>query len=353
MTSRFAKRLLVEWCRLKLPQADASIIVAVSGGADSTALMLALNELKQAGKLNVFITPAHLNHGLRGRDADADAEAVRDFAARLGLDAVIEKVDVADLAKQTRDNLEQAGRRVRYDFFGRVARQYQSQHVALAHTMDDQAETVLLRLMRGSAGGGLAAMHPVRAFPEAGDEANIVRPLLLWARRADTEAYCRDCEIDFRVDATNLDERLSRVRVRHQLLPLMRTFNSSIVETLARTAAMLGEDARLLDEQAAVMLRTSEEAVEEDAKRNQGADDEVRKGLSVMALSEVSGAMRRRVLRLWITQCQGHTRRIEAAHLAALETLLEGGRGGRVIELPGGSRVVRRKGVLYFLRPSG
>ena len=354
--NHFTRRLLDEWKRCALPREGERCIVAVSGGADSVALLLALNELKQAGKLNVSIIVAHLNHSLRGCESDADADAVCRIAARLGLDTMIEKVDVADLAERTRDNLEQAGRNARYDFFARIARQFQAAHVALAHTMDDQAETVLLRLMRGSAAHGLAAMLPVRAFPEAGDRVYLVRPLLLWARRADTEAYCRDCAIDFRVDATNSDERLSRVRVRRQLLPLMRTFNPAIVKTLAHTAVMLGEDARMLDAQAAVILRAAERNEE---PRNQSADDTTvdatdatTKALSVSALDEVSGAMRRRVLRLWVAGCQGHTRRIEAKHLAALETLLEGMRGGRVIELPGGNRVVRRKCVLYFLRPS-
>lgn len=354
--SNFARCLLAEWKRLDLSSGDggnaASVIVGVSGGADSTALLFALAELVQTRKLNISVIPAHLNHSLRGCESDADAGAVRDFAARLGIDAVIEKVDVAGLAERTRDNLEQAGRKARYDFFARIARQFQASHVALAHTMDDQAETVLLRLMRGSAAHGLAAMLPVRAFPEAGNNVNIIRPLLSWARRVDTEAYCRDCTVDFRVDATNLDERLSRVRVRRQLLPLMQTFNPAIVETLARTAVMLGEDSRLLDAQAAVVLH----AAERDEAQNQSAGDTAKeataKALSVEALSEVPRAMRRRVLRLWIAGCLGHTRRIETKNLAALETLLDSERGGRVIELPGGSRVVRRKGFLYFLRRS-
>ncbi len=350
--SHFARRLLDEWKRCALPREGERCIVAVSGGADSVALWLAFDELLRAKRLEHETIVAHLDHNLRDSSPD-DAAWVAAHAANLGYECIVGHADVRRLAHSQHDNLEQAARVERYRFLAEAARERRARYILLAHTIDDQAETVLLRLMRGSAGGGLAAMLPVRAFPEAGGEVNIVRPLLLWARRADTEAYCRDCKIDFRVDATNFDERLSRVRVRRQLLPLMRTFNPAIVETLARTAAMLGEDARLLDAQAAVMLRTSEEAVEEDARRNQRLGGEPIKALSVTALGEVPRAMRRRVLRLWIARCQGHTRRLEAVHLAALETLLEGERGGRVIELPGGNRVMRRKRVLYFLRPSG
>ncbi|MCP9496017.1 MAG: tRNA lysidine(34) synthetase TilS [Pyrinomonadaceae bacterium MAG19_C2-C3] len=349
--SHFARRLLDEWKRCALSCEGERCIVAVSGGADSVALWLAFDELLKAKRLEHETIIAHLDHNLRDSSPD-DAAWVAAHAANLGYECIVGRAEVRRLAHSQRDNLEQAARVERYRFLAEAARERRARYILLAHTMDDQAETVLLRLMRGSGANGLAAMLPVRAFPEAGDEVNIVRPLLLWARRANTEAYCRDCKIDFRVDATNLDERLSRVRVRRQLLPLMRTFNPAIVETLARTATMLGEDARLLDAQAAAILRTSEEAVGEDAKGSQSAGDEATKALRVTGLGEVPRAMRRRVLRLWIVKSQGHTRRIEAVHLAALETLLEGRRGGRVIELPGGNRVVRRKGILYFLHPS-
>jgi tRNA(Ile)-lysidine synthase len=252
--SLFARRLREEWQRLALPVADERILVAVSGGADSTALLLALNELKRAGRITLTLKVAHLDHGLRGERGGEDARWVEQLAGRLECEVVLGSATVEDRARESRDNLEQAARRERYEFLARAARASEARVIVVGHTLDDQAETMLLALLRGSGAEGLSAMSAVSALKTEGGELLLVRPLLNWARRGETEKYCAAQGVVARVDEMNEDARFSRVRVRRQLLPLLETFNPRVAETLARTAGLLRADAEALEAQAARLL---------------------------------------------------------------------------------------------------
>jgi tRNA(Ile)-lysidine synthase len=345
--SGFARRLLVEWRRLGLPTQAERVIVGVSGGADSLALILALDELNGAGKLALDVTVAHLNHGLRGEAGERDAEWVRELASRLGYESALLCASVGERAAQSRDNLEQAARRARYEFLSATAAERKARLVMVAHTLDDQAETVMLRLLRGSGAEGLSGIEPVRRLDEQRDVL-LARPLLGWARRADTEGYCRERGVEPRLDAMNMDERFARVRVRKTLLPLMTTFNGRVVEALARTALLLREDAAALEMVAAKLLAA---ASEQEAASDLAASDVAHTLLAplrVEVLRDSPVALRRRALRQWLARGRGDLRRLEMAHIAAVEGLLAGERGGRRIELPGGASVSRKRGLLHF-----
>jgi tRNA(Ile)-lysidine synthase len=342
-TSRFAQSLLREWKRLNLPMTNANIVVAVSGGADSVALLLSLDELVKSRRLKLDLIVAHLNHRLRGKASDADALWVGSLAERLGHRAVIGSVDVKRRAAKTGDNLEQAARRARYEFLEKNARTLPANVVLTAHTMDDQAETVLLNLLRGSGGSGLGGVEPVRPLV-AESKILLARPLISWAQRQDTERYCRQQGAEFRTDEMNLNEKFARVRVRRQLLPLMQTFNPKLVAGLARTAELLREDSSALDRGAARLLELSHEP---DLAAAGGEANWT--CLRFDLLAAAPPALRRRALRLWLEQCRGDLKRLERVHIAALEQLVQGSRGGRVIELPGGARVSRKRGLLQFI----
>ena len=333
----FARLLLVEWRKLRLPTADETIVVGVSGGADSVALLLALAELKSASKLAVNICVAHLDHKLRKTSA-RDARWVAELAAKLGFESVTGRSKVAEIAREKNDNLEQAARETRYAFLERTAKRKSARYVLTAHTMDDQAETVLLRLMRGSAGAGLGGMEALRPL---GNSVQLVRPLL-WARRADTENYCRLRKTEFLVDEMNDDPGFARVRVRKQLLPLMQSFNNRIVEAISRTAAQLREDRAVLGSDSDDLLGRASLAPAD------GDDETKTPALDVRVLAGEPPALRRRALRQWISQARGSARRLEMVHLLAVEKLLEGTAGGRTVELPGGGRVRRSKNRLQF-----
>lgn len=242
-----------------LPPTAHGIVLAVSGGADS--LCLADAALAIGGRWRFVI--AHLNHGLRGAEADADAAFVQAFAEARGVPCVVERVDVAAFAAAQKQSIEVAGRRARYMFFARVAEQFGAQAVALAHHADDQAETVLLRLLRGTGLSGLAGMRPIAPLPGAA-HLLAVRPLLR-ITRAQTERYCALLGVQPRFDATNVDPRYRRNRVRHELLPLMATFNPNIHQTLARLADLAAEDAevvrRCAEQTLAQIARTEPERI--------------------------------------------------------------------------------------------
>src|SRR5258708_8742881 len=217
----FAARLLTEWQRLELPAAGG-VIVAVSGGADSCALLLALDELLKSKRLSPRITVAHLNHGLRGKASKEDAEWVGNLARCLGYDVEIAPANVKKRAKDTADNLEQAARLARYEFLSKASSEKNADVLLTAHTLDDQAETVLLNLLRGSGAEGLSGIEGVRLF-NSQSGLLLARPLLAWARRTDTENFCRQRKVRFRVDEMTADESFTRVRVRKQRLPLMKS----------------------------------------------------------------------------------------------------------------------------------
>jgi len=329
----FARSLWQEWRRLGLPAANARVVVAVSGGADSVALLLSLNELIESKKLKLKLFVAHLDHALRKNSA-ADARWVKALAKQLGYESLARRVEVKALAAGAGDNLEQAARRARYKFLAKAAKEKRAVLVLTAHTMDDQAETVLLNLLRGSGMDGLSGMEPARRLGE-GSEIILARPLLDWARRSDTENYCRLRGVEFRFDEMNDNEKFTRVRVRRRLLPQMESFNPKIVEGLARTAELLREDSAALDQAAGRLLELATE---------DGAGSRLRIDLLELA----HPALRRRALRRWIERGRGDLKRIERVHVLAVESLLFGERGGRVIELPGGLRVLRRQKWLHF-----
>jgi len=335
--NQFPRLLLVDWRKLKLPTSGETIVVAVSGGADSTALLLAIEELKTRNKLFVDVCVAHLDHGLR-KSSSKDAKWVKELAAKLGFRSVIGRSKVAENAEESSDNLEQAARQARYAFLERTAKKVSANYVLTAHTMDDQAETVLLRLMRGSAGAGLGGMESLRPLAK-NSSIKLARPIL-WARRIETEDYCRLRRIDFLTDEMNDDQKFARVKVRKQLLPLMQSFNNRIVEALSRTATQLREDG-------AVLFNNSDALLQQASLSN--AESETKPpALDVKVLSKAPPALRRRALRQWLSEARGGTRRLEMVHLSAVEKLLEGTAGGRVVELPGGGRVSRRQHRLVF-----
>lgn len=339
--SDFAGALLREWKKLELPLSAATIVIAVSGGADSTALLLALDELIKSKRLTIKLVVAHLNHKIRGKAGDADAKWVSSLAKKLGYRASNKTINVLAKATRTGDNLEQAARRARYEFLEGASKATKAKAILTAHTLDDQAETVLLNLLRGSGAAGLSGIEPVRSI-RPGSEIRLARPLLSWARRSDTEDYCRERAIDFRVDAMNTDEAFARVRVRTQLLPLMTGFNPRIVESLARSTEILREDNAALESAATRLLELS---MNGDASLNKC------RTLNPDLLKLAQPALRRRALRKWIAACRGDLRRLEHAHILAVERLLFNTGSGRVIELPGGGRIHRNRGLFRYTGP--
>ena len=239
-----------------MPAASGPGVVAVSGGPDSVALLRALLAVRGDAPLVV----AHLNHQLRGADSDADEAFVTALHARLvaegaPLSLQCTRIDVTAHARQEGDNLESVARRLRYGWLAEVARTARAQWVATGHTADDQAETVLHRLLRGTGLKGLSGI-PARRALTAGIE--VIRPLLRVAR-AQVLAYLQSIRQDFRQDASNADLRFTRNRIRHELLPhLAERYNPAVVSVLCRLAEQATE-VQSREEGAAQALLTESE----------------------------------------------------------------------------------------------
>lgn len=217
---------------------DAGVLVAFSGGADSTALLAALAALRPASAGDCLVA-AHFNHRLRGPESDADAAHCVETSRQLGVRCEVGTGNTAAAASEQGDGLEAAARDDRYRFLEATAARLGLRYIATAHTLDDQAETVLHRLLRGTGVAGLAGMR--RARPLAGATIGLVRPLLEF-RRAELLVYVSARGLKYRTDASNADVRFTRNRIRNELLPqLARDYNPRIVETLARLATQADE----------------------------------------------------------------------------------------------------------------
>jgi tRNA(Ile)-lysidine synthase len=224
--------------RYHLLPRDSRVLVALSGGPDSVGLLYVLRDLAEAEGFRVA-GAVHLNHQLRGGESDEDENFCKQLASSLELPIDLERVNVAQLAHDADVSIEQAAHTARHEFYARAALRVNATAVAVAHTRDDQAETFLLRLLRGAGPRGLSGMHPKSGL--------VVRPLLE-TRRAEVRAFLGDRHLAFREDASNSDVTIPRNRIRHELLPLLENrFMPGIVDVLGREAAIARDDAEYLD----------------------------------------------------------------------------------------------------------
>lgn len=220
------------------------IILGVSGGADSSALLHFLYSIKKI--YNLTLTVVHINHGLRGDDADNDAHYVEELCKSMGVRYLCFNYDIKDKSKQMGVSEEEAGRIIRYSEFQNAVDKYDGSKIAVAHNMNDQAETLLMRLARGAGIKGLSGIAPVRG--------NIIRPLIECSRNI-IEAYCAENDIDFRTDYTNLKDIYTRNKIRLKLIPWMeKELNENTILNISRTAGLLAEEDSYMEEQASIAL---------------------------------------------------------------------------------------------------
>ena len=357
----FVRNFITEWRRLDLPFTGETVIVAVSGGADSVSLLLALHELKKSAKLELRLVAAHLNHQLRGAESDADEDFVRHLTTNLKIELALHREHISH-----EGNLEQNARITRYRFLGETAKSLHAFAVLTGHTVNDQAETFLLNLIRGSGIDGLSGMKVIRELegekrrrgeretlerrnaekndvdksagtgnspflpfspsPFLPSSPLLIRPLLTWAKRSDTEAFCHDLGVEYRYDTMNEDTALKRVRIRKVLLPLLEDFNPKIVETLANTAELLS-------------LQTENTVVDSGNSKPE---------ISLRELKSLPRGELYERLRNWLGHQRGTMRTVGLKHIEAIERLVFSTKSGKTVELPGGATVVKSDGELVF-----
>ncbi|MCE1227490.1 MAG: tRNA lysidine(34) synthetase TilS, partial [Geobacteraceae bacterium] len=325
MPVKLHHKLLEAIQRFNLCQPGDCLIVGVSGGADSVAL---LDTLATLPDFPLTLIVAHLNHCLRGHESDGDQQFVQQLADCYQLPCELRQVDVRQLAQQQRISLEEAGRTARYAFFNELRTRYRASAIAVAHHSDDQAETLLLRLLRGAGTTGLAAMAPI-------NQAGIIRPLLGISRQ-ELRAHLADRQLTFREDSSNTDQAYQRNRIRHELLPLLQEYNPAITQRLSATASLLGEDETLL-------LHCTETAFRQLSRSGAGWS-----ALSRKELGQQPRPLRLRLYRMTIESLLGHQQRFELRHYQLLDRLLQESSTGASLNLPGNLLAVLTADQLLF-----
>lgn len=284
------------------------VVVGLSGGADSVSLIAVLKEIQPIYDLRLYAV--HLNHNIRGEEADRDEGFVRELCTDMGVELFVFSRDVTAEAKRLSLTVEEAGRRIRYELFEKVLEDTKSSRIAVAHNMNDNAETLLMRLCRGTGVKGLGGILPVRG--------NIIRPLIETSRQ-DIEAYCKEKGLGYCTDSTNLITDYTRNKIRLELLPwLKENLNPSVYEALNKTAVFMREEDEYLDTLAAKAY--------ESCKSGEGA-------LSCRQLSDCDPVIRRRVIRLFFRRYVPSLKDISAEHIASVCSLIDG-KSGRSVSLP-------------------
>ncbi|MEN3940373.1 tRNA lysidine(34) synthetase TilS [Prosthecobacter sp. SYSU 5D2] len=306
-----------------LPAPDDPALLAISGGQDSVAL---LHMLVTARHQNLIL--AHLNHGLRGRESGQDAAFIRRLARTYDLPCEIEKADVAALAKKDRVSIETAARHARYDFLRRMAKKHGAERIYLAHHADDQAETILANLCRGTGIGGLKGM-----LAETPAQPALCRPLL-GMRRAEIEAYVAEHGLAYREDSSNSSPAHRRNRLRREVMPLLnRVYAREVAPLIVRLGRQAGRDDECLWQQALAFMNAVGTILPDGA---------LRAGRELRALHP---AVLSRVLHHWLGNILGQPG-LDAQILDAAMTMLNPG-GPAKVNLPGGRHLRRKAGRMW------
>lgn len=307
-------------------QSGDSVLVAVSGGPDSVALFHILSAF--IPKYSIRLGIAHVNHCLRPGDSDRDARFVSSFAKVHQVPFFLDKKNVRAYAASHKLSIEEAGRRTRYEYLTSVAHRKGYDKIALGHHADDNAESVLMYLIRGSGLKGLSGIDPVR-------EGKIVRPLIRQTR-SEILNYIENQQIDYVTDASNTDEQYLRNRIRHQLIPLLaRTYNPNIIDNLNRLSDIVRSDDRWITDQTKPVIEKSVIRAEKG-----------RVTLSIPLMASRHEAVQRRLLRCMIERVKGDLRRITYAHIEAIRNLAHAGPSHGRLDLPDRILITRNKEML-------
>lgn len=310
-----------------LEQGDR-IVIGVSGGPDSIMLCHVLHGLKDS--YDLALTVAHLNHGVRGAEAARDAQFVEQYARGLALPCVVKNYDVPSYRRRSSSCLQEAARDVRYRFLEEVRKDCQGGKIALGHNADDQAETVMLWLLRGAGLKGLGGMPPVR-------DGVIIRPLLETTRE-EIESYLRQKDIAFMVDSSNQKNDYLRNRLRREIFPrLKQHFNPRLVQRLVTTASIISLENRYLDDCAQQALK--------DILIAQDATSAV---ISCKGFASVPLVLQLRCLKLILEQLKGNLRRIGSSHLYGLTGIMLSSEPHKILALPDGIRAEKSYRTLTF-----
>ncbi|MBF0209695.1 MAG: tRNA lysidine(34) synthetase TilS [Desulfamplus sp.] len=318
-----------------------SILIGVSGGADSVALLLLIKDfcIKELC-ISIPIGVAHINHLLRGKESDRDEDFVADIAQKYNLPCHTIRVNVAEFARAKKLSFEEAARDVRYSFYSEIADRYNYNKIALAHNSNDNAELVLMNLLRGGGIKGLSGIPPVRAILGK----TIIRPLIEASRDAILD-YLRDKNQEYIVDSSNSDMAYLRNRIRHSLIPhLQENYNPSVTESLNRLSKIITDENSWIEEKIEQLFNSVIIAPK----------DEIQNEVIIhkRAFIDNNKALAKRLIRRAIQEIKGDLRQITFNHIEDALKLINSKKGGKAIHLPDRVRIIKIKESVAFRKES-
>ncbi len=303
------------------------VLAAVSGGADSVCMLMTLLAIRRG--LDIDIVVAHLDHGLRGKESAKDSVFVQGLAAKLGIECARDKIDVKTAGRK-KASLEEKAREARYKFLYDAAKKHGCNVIAMGHTMDDQAETVLMRVILGSSLSGMAGIPPQRQE----EDLRLVRPLIRTLRK-DILTFLKKENIKYVEDSTNRDLRFVRNRVRNVVLPFLEKENPKIKRALVNLADTLREDVEFLSESKKELSAVFAEKMKESA------------GISVKDIVLQPRTLRKELLKELFRAAGGDIKKLSYRHWMDMDRFLRSG-GEKSLDLPGNVRIVRDDNKIFF-----
>lgn len=318
---------------------EDKVVIGVSGGPDSMTLLNILNNLKE--KLNIKIYVAHINHMIR-KEADEETEYVRQFCENIGVDFFAKRIKVEEEAKKQKIGTEEAGRNIRYEFFEEVAKKVGANKIATAHNSNDNAETVLMNIIRGTSVSGLKGIEKVR-------EGKFIRPIIECSRE-EIEEYCKEQKLDPKYDKTNYENIYTRNKIRNLLIPyLQKEFNPSVIEGINRLSSIAAEEEQFLNN-----------IVEKEYKRllisgnnisctQNKPNSNAKVVLDLKEFNKLDNVIKSRLVLYTISKAYGKVTGIEKIHIDDIIKLCKNNIGNKFLTPKKGIKVFVKKGKIFFM----
>ena len=333
------QKLLKTIIEYNLIKKGDNIVIGVSGGPDSMALLNMLINLKKENKIDAKLVVAHVNHGIR-EEAEEETKYVENFCKENNIPCYIKREKVEELAKVQKVGTEEAGRKLRYYFFDEVAKKENANKIATAHNANDNAETVLMNIMRGSGTSGLKGIEIMR------DE-KYIRPLLKISRK-EIEEYCDKNKLNPKIDRTNLENIYTRNKIRNELIPLIeKEFNPNIVCSLNRLSELLSEDDEYIEK---VIESKYKEVLIEEHLGNNMLDGKEQIILDLKKFNKEEKVIKNRLIRYTINKTTGSMQNIEKIHVLDIVKMCENNIGNKFLVPNKRIKVYVGKGKIFFIK---
>ena len=308
------------------------VVIGVSGGPDSITLLNILNNLKE--KLNIKIYVAHINHMIR-KEANEETEYVREFCDKLGIDFFAKKIKVEEEAKKLKIGTEEAGRNIRYSFFEEVANMVGANKIATAHNSNDNAETVLMNIIRGTSVSGLKGIEKVR-------DGKFIRPIIE-CNRNEIEEYCKEQNLDPRYDKSNKENIYTRNKIRNLLIPyLQKEFNPNIIEGINRLSYIAEEEERFLNK----IVENEYENILISVNNNEKNDTII---LNLKEFNKLDYVIKSKLILYTISKIYGKATGIEKIHIDDIIKLCKNNIGNKYLTPKKGLKIYVKKGKIFFI----